>query len=992
MTRQSAPPSKAIHAKKATASENKSPPLTTVFPIVAIGASAGGLEAFEIFFEQMQTNSGMAFVLIAHLDPTHSSILPELIQKKTKMKVTQVTDNLKVQKNHVYIIPPNKELSILNGYLQLLELRRPRGLNLPIDSFFRSLAKDQGSNAICIILSGTGTDGTLGLRAVKGEAGMSMVQTVESAQYSGMPQSAIATGLADFVLPVEKIPEQLLKYASYSAIGSPYSAYDNDEKVKISLNKIFVLLRSATAHDFSLYKTNTICRRIERRMHVHQLDEIADYVRYLQDSERETTILFKELLIGVTSFFRDPEAYAQLQNSFVPKLFEGKPDDSQLRVWVPGCSSGEEVYSIAMLLQECMATRGRHFNIQIFGTDIDEEAINTARAGIYPDSISADVSPQRLKKFFTKEENHYQIKKIIREMVIFAPQNIIKDPPFTKLDMLCCRNLLIYFGQELQNKLLPIFQYSLKQEGILFLGSSESLGHATDLFIPLDKKWKIFKRSRSGSSPRPVLDFPAPLPKVEVVEKKETHLFSRVDNVNTMKLMRSILAQSDIPACAVIDDNANIIYIHGRTGKYLEPAEGEASVNILDMARPGLKAGLTNAINKMSTMRSDIVVKGIQIKDNGNTLDIDLTIRPLPDFQTGCRGMMMVIFEPLFTENKAVNKTSTPNQTEKSAGIKRLEDELLYTKENLQTTIEELETSNEELKSTNEELQSTNEELQSTNEELETSKEELQSLNEESSTVNAELQSRIEELVKANDDIKNLLDGTDIATIFLDVDLAVRRFTPSGKELFPLTTTDIGRPINHFASNLIDIDLHHFSRQVLDDLNLYESEVRDNDGNTYRMRIRPYRTTNNVIDGVVITFEDITKIKSIESQLISVSSSFEDKVLIMSKIFMDGADPIIIEDLKGNITDVNEEAVHAYGWNRTELLGKKALSLIPTNEQDQFTKLLTKCRQGKAVRNIVGCRLHKSGEIIPVILTFSLLAGKNGDTVAIATIAKSTLT
>ncbi|TKB05968.1 chemotaxis protein CheB [Desulforhopalus sp. IMCC35007] len=830
------------------------------FPIVGIGASAGGLEAFESFFKAMPATPGIAFVLVAHLDPTHTSILPELIQNKTKMKVLQVTDNMKVQANHVYIIPPNKEMAILNGSLQLMEMLKPRGANLPIDSFLRSLAQDQGSNASCIILSGTGTDGTLGLRAIKGEAGMTMVQDEESAKYNGMPRSAIATGLVDYVLPADKMPEQLLKYVKHVTETSTSKVFDKDEKLQNGLKKIFILLRAGTGHDFSLYKKNTILRRIERRMHVHQLDDIEAYVRYLQESERERVVLFKELLIGVTSFFRDTKAFELLKKTYLPTLLKEKPEGYSVRIWVPGCSSGEEVYSIAMIIQECMEEMGHRFNIQIFGTDIDEEAINAARAGIYPDSISADISPERLKKFFTKDENHFKVKKLIREMVVFAQQNIIKDPPFTKLDMLSCRNLLIYFGPELQNIILPIFHYSLKNDGVLFLGSSESIGHANDLFKSLDSKWKIFQRISSGLSGRPSLNFPISGQVLQTVQTEDSEQPRPVEHaVNTLKLLKSMLAQSDMPPCVVIDDLANILYIHGRTGQFLEPAEGETNNNIFQMARPGLKIGLTNAINKTATSLRETEMKGLQIKDNGTFVSLNLIVRPLPDFQTGRHGMMLVIFDTGSPDVKKKGKTVLAKKAKNTDDIKMLEDELRYTKENLQTTIEELETSNEELKSTNEELQSTNEELQSTNEELETSKEELQSLNEESVTVNAELQSRIDELVKANDDIKNLLDATAIAVIFLDIDLTVRRFTPTVTEMFPLTKADIGRPIEHFASSLIDVNLQACSRQVLKDLGLQETTVKDTKGKMYRMRIRPYRTVNNVIDGVVITFEDITQ-------------------------------------------------------------------------------------------------------------------------------------
>ncbi len=890
-------------AKKTSAPSKKGSivqPKKGFFPIVGIGASAGGLEAFESFFMEMPENPQMAFVLVAHLDPSHVSILPELIQKKTKLKVQQVGDNMKVALNQVYIIPPNREMAILNGRLQLLELSQPRGRNLPIDTFFRSLAQDQGSNAVCIILSGTGTDGTLGVRAIKGEAGMVMVQDVESAKYDGMPRSAIATGLVDYVLSAEEMPKQLLSYVQHISKKPAGEIILQDDNIQNAMQKIFVLLRARTDQDFSLYKKNTICRRIERRMHVHQIDNIFDYVRYLQESEREVTILFKELLIGVTNFFRDPVAFDLIKNKFLPELLKNKPDDYHVRIWVPGCSTGEEAYSIAIIIQECMEMLGSHFQVQVFGTDIDEDAVNLARTGLYPESISADIDADRLKRFFTKEDNQYQIKKAIREMVIFAPQNIIKDPPFTKLDMLCCRNLLIYFNAELQKKLLPVFHYSLKPNGILFLGSSETIGLATDLFSLEEKKWKIFKRKPAEASQRPLLTFPTQLPDGESPWKNIPEAVGKLKEVNTLQLLKTILKHSNIPACIIIDDQADIIYIHGKTGRYLEPAEGETSINVLEMARPGHKVGLTNAIRRLATDRQETVIKNLQIKFNGGYTNVNLTVKPMPDFKTGLRGLMMVVFEEEEpAQAKTKEKIVHTKQNKKSEEVRKLEDELQYTRENLQTTIEELETSNEELKSTNEELQSTNEELQSTNEELETSKEELQSLNEESATVNSELQGRIVELSNANDDMKNLLDSTEIATLFLDTDFCIRRFTPNTNSICSLSNLDIGRPINHFATTIVDVDLIDYAKKVLDDLVLRSLEVKTESGDVYDMKIRPYRTINNVIDGVVITFDDITRRKQVEKEL-------EERRVLLEAILECSANGVVACDEKGNLTFFNE--------------------------------------------------------------------------------------
>lgn len=851
-------------AKKKT-SINKKPAKTTVvskrkaitpvnrkFPIVALGASAGGLEAFESFFKSMNPNSGIAFILVAHLDPTHVSLLPELIQRNTKMKVHQAKDGVKVERNNIYVIPPNKNLEIMNGSLQLFDLTKPRGFNLPIDSFFRSLAKDQGPNAVCIILSGTGTDGTLGLKAIKGEVGMVMVQDEKSAKYDGMPRSALSTGLADYVLTPEQMPEQLIEYTKHTFHKKHASITPDTGKISNALQKIYIVLRTQTDHDFTHYKKNTIYRRIERRMNVHQIGDMSEYVKYLQNSEFEVSILFKELLIGVTNFFRDADGFDVLQKQYLKELLKDKPDDYTIRVWVPGCSSGEEAYSLAIILHEAMTKAKHHYSIQIFGTDIDADSINFARAGLYPKSIIADVSSERLKRYFTEEDGSYRVKKIIREMLVFAPQNVIKDPPFTKLDILSCRNLLIYLDPELQKRLMPVFHYCLRDYGILFLGSSETVGQATDMFSLQNKRWKIYKKLKSAAGTLPVIDFPPSAVKLDDEEPIVPNRVKKAEEFSTIQLVETILQQTNTPTCAIIDDACNIIYIHGRTGHFLEPAEGKISVNILEMARSGLKESLATAIRKVAVHKQEIIEKGLKVNHDDGSIFLDLSVKPILGHSV-LRGLMMVIFNETEKQSKRASlKSSIERKKLSSKSADDLERELKYTKENLQTTIDELETSNEE-------LQSTNEELQSTNEEMETSKEELQSLNEESATVNAELQSRIDELAKANDDMKNLLDSTDIATLFLDTDLCIRRFTPKATAIIPLVGTDLGRPITHFATNLIDADISEYGTRVLNDLTPEQVDVKTSNGKIINMKVRPYRTVNNVIDGVVVTFEDISE-------------------------------------------------------------------------------------------------------------------------------------
>jgi two-component system CheB/CheR fusion protein len=851
--------SEKTHAKAKRIKKSTSPPQKKErgFYIVGMGASAGGLEAFERFFRNTPEDSGMAFVLVSHLDPTHISILPELLQKCSKMEVIQVQDGMKVQPNSVYVIPPNRDMAILHGTLHLIEPKASHGFGLPIDYFLRSLAEDQGQRAICIILSGAGTDGTLGLRAIKGEMGMALVQDPNSAKYNNMPNSAIETGLMDYILPPEEMPKQLIRYVQHAALRATPKIMPIEGKIPDTVQKIFILLRTHTGHDFSLYKKSTIFRRIERRMNVHQIDNATNYVRYLQENSDEVKRLFKELLIGVTNFFRDPEAFEALRQKVLPQLLKDKPVDYSFRVWVAGCSSGEEAYSIAIILREYMDELKRNFRIQVFGTDIDHDAIDTARAGIYPGSISSDMNPDRLKRFFTTEDNAYRIKQDIREMLIFAPQDIIKHPPFTNLDLICCRNLLIYLDTELQKRLIPLLHYSLNPDGILFLGPSETIGGFVDLFSVLDKKWKVYKRKETASFAQEMLEFPTTLLKDESTEIQVTGEFKKTGETSIPQLVQKILLESYAPPCVIINEKADIIYIHGRTGKYLEPARGEASLNILEMAREGLRLQLASAIHKAISQGKGVAHEGLPIKDNGGFRIINVTVKPVRAPED-MRGLMMVVFEDVASPKQAkLGKKSRGSKKKADKGVEEIERELQYTKENLQTTIEALETSNEELKSTNEELQSTNEELRSANEELSTSKEELQSLNEELVTVNAELQGKIDEVTNANNDMRNLMESTEIATIFLDKDLCIKAFTAYAKKVINLIQTDVGRPIRHIVSNLKYQNLVEDARGVLKSLAEKRTEVQTEDGHWYLMRIMPYRTIGNVIDGVVITFGDV---------------------------------------------------------------------------------------------------------------------------------------
>lgn len=833
------------------------------FPIVGIGASAGGLEALEHFFLNMPADCGMAFVIIQHLDPNHTGIMPELLQRITPMKVVEASDQLKVKPNFVYVIPPNKSLSILNGALHLFELAEPRGLRLPIDIFFRSLANDRQEKSIGIILSGMGSDGSLGLKAIKEKNGVVLVQDPANAKFDGMPRSALDAVNVDIVANVEELPARLIDFLKFVPVIKPNPEIDS--KTKSNVDKIIILLREQTGHDFSLYKKSTIFRRIERRKEVHQIDKLHNYVRLLQENPKELEILFKELLIGVTSFFRDTAVWKKLSENILPSLLKEVPEGHVLRAWIPGCSTGEEAYSLAIIFKEVLEKEKKRKNVtlQIFATDIDHDAIEKARKGVFTSNISGDVSPERLKRFFAIDGDNYRISNTIREMVVFAPQNVIKDPPFTKLDILSCRNMLIYMEPELQKKLMGLFNYSLNPGGIMLLGAAENPGNLKEGFIDLDPKLKIYKRSSTIVS-RELYNIPTSFYHHKLMTTKKNKPEKGMENIQT--IADQILLQHFAPASVLVTNNGDIVYITGRTGKYLEPVAGKANWNIYAMAREGLSQELPSAFRKVMQNYDALTLHNIKIGTNGGAQYVNVTLQRI-DSPEALHGMIIIVFNDVAPLNHEESIDLKTRKGMPSVLRKKLELELQQSHEELQSMREEMQTSQEELKSTNEELQSTNEELQSTNEELTTSKEEMQSLNEELQTVNIELQSKVNDFVQANNDMKNLLNSTEIATLFLDKELNIRRFTETVTNLFKLRNTDIGRPFTDLVTDLQYPEIESHAHLVLKTLSTIETSIATSNGRWFSIRIMPYRTLEDRIEGLVITFSDITKYKLLEIEL-----------------------------------------------------------------------------------------------------------------------------
>ena len=897
------------------------------FPIVCIGASAGGLEAFEQFLSNVPKDSGMAYIVIQHLDPTQKGMLPELLQRISSMEVLQVKDRMTVKPNRVYVIPPNKTMSILNGVLYLFEPLESRGLRLPIDYFLFSLADDQHENAIGVILSGMGSDGSTGIRAIKEKNGLVLVQDPAEAKFDSMPRNAIDAVSTDIVASASELPEKLLTFLKY--IPASTTEMEIELKDQSALDKIIILLRTQTGNDFSLYKKNTVYRRIERRMGVHKIDKIAAYVTFLQTNPKEVDILFKELLIGVTNFFRDAAVWEKLEEVVMPQLIVNQQEGALLRAWVPGCSTGEEAYSLAIVFKEAIEKINQHsgISLQIFATDLDNEAIETGRKGLFSVDIKDNVSPKRLQRFFSTTENGYRINNEIREMVVFAKHNIILHPPFTKLDILTCRNLLIYMDSELQKKILGLFYYSLNREGFLVLGSAETLGSQSHFFTPIESKLKIYQRTITNQTPE-LFDFPSSFSRT-----KQTHIEQQSPvkpSANIQSLADQLLLQQFSPPGVLVNNLGDIIYISGRTGKYLEPAVGKANMNIFAMLRDGLRNDFPAAFRQAILKKEIVQLRNIKVGTNGGTQYLDITIQCI-DKPEALAGMVMIIF-------KDIAKTEGPKELEKkgdkssnTARQLELEKELQHAREEMHTTLEEMQTSQEELKSTNEELQSTNEELQSTNEELTTSKEEMQSLNEELQTVNAELLSKVDDFTRVNNDMKNLLNSTDIATLFLDKDLNIRRYTNQATKIFKLIKSDIGRPFTDQVSDLDYPELATDALEVLRTLTFIQKQITTSDGRWFSTRIMPYRTFDDRIDGLVITFFNISDHKKLEVEL-------NEKRQMHNLLLNLSSDIIIKLSHEWKVVEFNKAAESFFGKKVGDVLDKGFFPLFVPGEQQEITE------------------------------------------------------
>jgi two-component system, chemotaxis family, CheB/CheR fusion protein len=936
--------------------------------IAGIAASAGGLDAFKRFFSAMPPHSGVACVVVPHLSPGHESLMAEILAKQTSMPVVEARHGMPIEPDHVYVIPPNKYLSTRDGRLRLSGPVSLREAQTPIDFFLHSLAEELRERAVGVVLSGTGSHGTAGLKAVKASGGMTMVQDPTTAEYGQMPQSAMDAGVADFVLAPERMPDALARWVRHAYVRGNDGAFSGDTSSK-PFGDVISLLRSKTRLDFGCYRKNLIRRRIERRMSLHHIEKLADYVAFLRKRPEESAKLTKDLLISVTSFFRDPEAFRVLERSVIPEILKHRRQEAPIRVWVPGCATGEEAYSIAMLFLERMADAGGNPQISVFASDVDENALEVGRRGVYPHSLTANVSPKRRARFFVRDgDDGYAVNRELRDSVVFAAQNLVGDAPFSKLDLVSCRNLLIYLEPEVQKKVVSLFHFSLNEGGYLFLGPAETVGRHVDLFEPVSKRWRIYRRLASNR--RAPIEFPiVPGTSQRIDVRRPVDIAVARTLASPEQVTRQILLQDLAPAAVLVDRRFEILYFHGPTMRYLDQPSGEPTRNLLAMSPDGLRAKIRSATRKAARDRCRVVASAVRIGRSGHHRRVRITARPVRAPKIG-DGLLLVTFE---------DETEPTSSGSRAAGVEgslvhELQDELRSTRDDLQQTVAELETSNQDLAGSNEEILSMNEELQSANEELETSKEELQSLNEELSTVNGQLQDKVDELEKANDDMSNLLTSSDIATVFLDTKLRIRRFTAAATKLMRLIATDVDRPFADISRRFDDDRLFHDLRRVLRRGEASEIEVRSDDGRWYLRRALPYRSRSEAVAGVVVTFTDVT-----------ATRLADDRLRRLATVLMDSNDAVTVEDLDGRITAWNHGAERMYGYTHSEALKLCSSRLVPPHLRASAKARMVRLRSGEVVSPWDTQRLHKNGRVFDVSITATALKDPAGRPIAIAT-------
>jgi len=891
------------------------PPATDLFPIVAVGGSAGSLRAFQALLEGLPADADLAIVIVSHQEADRPSVLAEILGRSTRMPVTQVVEGERVERGHVYLSAPGRYMTLQDGKFHLAEGVERGRPPLPVDYFMRALAHDQRSRVVGVVVSGTGSDGTLGLAAIRSEAGLTLAESPEEAEFTGMPANAIAAGVVDVVSSVPKLVERIVAHSQRARVPQPPGEAPRATDV---LERVLELVAARTGHDFSGYKRGTLQRRIERRLHLHELRDLAGYLQFIEQHPEELDALRRDWLIGVSGFFRDPEAFQVLEAALFERVRQ-RPDGSTFRVWVPGCANGQEAYSIAILLLEATEKLGKGVDIRVFATDLDDAAIDAARAGRYPEGIAADVSQERLRRFFVIEDRHFVVKKDVRERVVFAVQNLLRDPPFTRMDLISCRNLLIYLQNDTQKRVVPLFHYSLNPDGLLFLGSSETLLGFDELFEPVSRERKIFRRKETRRAQFAPSEWALKSPGAQL--RGPAALETKRERVDLAEVMRRQLAERYAPPALIVDEQGSVEQIHGRTGEYLEPAPGHPTLGVLEMARNGLRAPLTSAMREVTRSAARSVEREARVRTNGGYRQVRVRVAKLGDGRLG-RPLYLVTFEPTPEPAPAAPPPPASSEAEPSPSdrVGQLQAELSASREDQQSTIEELQAANEELASANEEVQSVNEELQSTNEELQTSKEETQSLNEELHTVNAELQAKVMSLEQANDDLRNLMDSTGIAIVFGDESLRVKRFTPAARTIVPLIATDVGRPLGDIKMSLEYPDLLAEAEKVLHTLIPSYREVRASSGSWYAVEVRPYRTARNTIEGVSIAFIDITRTKRAELAA-AVAQAFENDVVQAVR------EPLLVLDSGLRVLRANRSFCRAFRVEPKDLEGRLVFQL-----------------------------------------------------------------